>query len=201
MGFYGFEPAIDGGRLCQGEVLGPVIEYVPQSAPGPLPDGENTVRVAAVEYKRVLLMTQDCDLEQDARLRLVVPSSLAERNDVAANPASVPHLLLCPLFEDIRSVVAGGDIAKRAKKNHDARYHAFVSPGVAQTDAGDSEVDGSLLPPELFIDFRRYVSLPTDLVYEAVSTGLVQRLGVVPEMNRLEAAQRFFGYQARIPVP
>jgi len=178
------------GRILQGEFLGPIWEYVPTVPPIPLAEGVSSVPVEAVLHERVLVVTQDCDLEQDFRLRFPEdPSEPAEVDDL---PGAVPHVVLCDLFIELKSRVAGGDIFKRARRNQDERYHTFPAAVIDETG---EEV------PEIYADFRRYISLPTRFVYEGLLSGNVERRALLPEIHRLDFAHRFFAYQSRIPAP
>jgi hypothetical protein len=177
--------------LVQGELLGPLWEYVPTISPVELPESEDAVPVQAVLHEWVVLVTPDCDLEQDYRLRFPDGWTGAPA-DIDEEPGAVPHLVMCDLFIDLRSRVAGGDIFKRARKNQDERYHTFPAVPVAETGTET---------PELFGDFRRSVSLPTRFVYDGIRGGGVHRRALLPEIHRLDFAHRFFGYQSRIPVP
>jgi hypothetical protein len=188
----GYEDARLAGRLVQGEVLGPVWEYVPLIAPVELPAETTEIPVRALRHPRMLLLTQDCDLEQDFSLRFPGGDVDAEPAALVAEPGAVPHVLLCDLFEDLRSRVAGGDIFKRARRNQDERYHALPSVPIAGQD-----VD----MPELFADFRHAIALPTEFVYAGVRGGGIERRALLPELFRLDFVHRFHAYQARVPVP
>ena len=183
---FAYCPPTTEDRLVQGEVLGPLIEYVPLQPPVELAEGEG-VQVRGVRYERAVVLTQDCDLLQDFRLR-----RNPDVQDPESDPRSVPHVLLCEMFEDLRQRVAGGDIFKRAKRNQDERYHAFPEAQIGQDEAARL--------PDLYLDFRKSISLPTRLVYEALEGGQVNRLAVLP-MNYLhDLTHRFHGYHARIAI-
>lgn len=55
--------------------------------------------------------------------------------DVREDPRSVPTVLLCDAYDDLRPRVAGSDIFKRAKKNQDERYHTFQAGRIRHTYA------------------------------------------------------------------
>jgi hypothetical protein len=178
-------------RLVQGELLGPLWEYVPTIAPVEVPQGAE-IAVAPSPHERVILITQDCDLEQDFQIRFPDGWLGQAADGVDDMPGAVPQVVFCDTFEDLRPRVAGSDIFKRAKRNQDERYHAFP-------EAEIEEVGGAV--PELFIDFRRAVALPTGFVYAGIREGGVGRIALLPEIFRLDLAHRFYGYLSRIPVP
>ena len=178
------------GRLIQGEVIGPVWEYVPAVPPTEVARGAE-IPVSPIRHERLILVTQDCDLEQDYALRF--PRGWDDEPVLVDDePGAVPHVVLCESFEELRSRVAGGDIFRRAKRNQDERYHTLPDADVTGTD---------LRLPTLYIDFRRAVALPTRFVYAGLREGGIERLALLPEIFRLDLAHRFFGYLSRVPVP
>jgi hypothetical protein len=180
------------GRLVQGEVLGDVWEYIPLRPPVEAA-AETEVEVYAVPHQRMLVLTQDCDLIRDFDLRAPDGSLSNQLLNVSEDPASVPSLLLCEMFEDLRSRVAGGDVFKRARKNQDERYHALAEAPVGDDSSG-------VTMPELFLDFRKTFSPPTAFLYLGLQSEQVGRLGVVPPFYIHDVVHRFHSYHSRIAI-
>ncbi len=176
------------GRLVQGELLAGVIEYVPLQPPVELPEGAN-VPVRAVARDKMVVLTQDCDLEQDFRIRSAAESNTAQ--EVDANTGSVPSVLLCQVFDELKPRVAGGDIFRRARRNQDERYHTLPEAPIG---------DGTDNLAELYLDFRKFVALPTGFLYDGVTAGGVRRLAVIPPVYLHDLVHRFHGYLSRVAI-
>lgn len=200
------------GRLVQGEILGKVWEHVPLEPPVEVVAGQ-TVPVRSVFRERVVVLTQDCDLLQDFRVRFDDDGNEVDGAD--DDPRTVPHVLLCigAPFDVLKGRLPGSDVKRRVKNNQDERYHTLAEAGVGadpQPDAveeegrqGGEEVgpdEGVRVLPQLTFDFRHTLSLPTGLLYTAVLSGQVDRVALIPSPYILDLNQRFHGYHARIPI-
>jgi hypothetical protein len=182
----------DDGRLLQGEIIGPVWEYVPLRPPVEAA-AETQIDVRGYEHSRMVVLTQDCDLLWDFALRAPEGSLANELADVTEKPKSVPSVLLCDMFENLRERVAGGDILARAKRNQDERYHALAEAPVGEDDSGATL-------PELFLDFRKTFSPPTAFLYQGLQSGQVCRIAVVPPFHIHDVVHRFHSYHSRIAI-
>jgi hypothetical protein len=55
--------------------------------------------------------------------------------------------------------------------------------------------------PEIYLDFKKALALPTRQVYEGLRVKGIPRLAVVPPIFLHDALHRFYGYLSRVAVP
>jgi len=130
-----------------------------------------------------VVITQDCDLEQDARAR----------NGKASQDKLLRDVLLCVAQEASTLEAGGKDIWKRIQQNKDERYQ-FLERVPPELDALEQGV------PELVIDFKQYFTLPTDELYERVKSQAKRRCRLVNEYLA-HLASRFSYFQSRVALP
>jgi hypothetical protein len=148
------------------------------------------VDTVPIPHELMVVLTADCDLEQDYNAR--------QRDDQDQNPNVIPYVLLCDLFTESvikGNVPPGSDIWKRIERNQDERYHSLKVSVVAPDSSG--YVDWI---PDVFIDFRRPVPIPTVVLYDAVLEGSLGRRAIVPPVYLHDLMHRFFAYQSRVGV-
>ena len=139
-----------GARFAQGEVVAGLIERVAVRA------GEG-FGIHEITHPYAVIVTQDCDLEQD------------ERAHNASTPSPLQNILLV-VAEEAAVAIAGmtaGDIRKRAKQNKEERYH-FLSEVPKSADGDSSGI------PALVLDFKRVFSCPTTLLRDAIASGEIR---------------------------
>ncbi len=185
------------GPLAQGELLRDIWEHRPRQAPIGFPEGFG-FHINSIHHSLMIVMTAACDLEQDYRARF--PDGLAEGPYVPTtlcenNPTLVPHVLLCEAYleGEIRSRIKGSDIWKRIRQNQDERYHHFESAPI-----GDSY--GAAFP-DLYLDFKKTLALPTSNMYDGLRTGGVKRVAVVPAVHVHDLIHRYYGFLSRVGLP
>lgn len=147
----------------------------------------------------MIVMTAVCDLEQDFNTRFPdddskqrYRSATVDKND----PHLVPHVLLCEVFEEaeIRGLSQfRSDIWKRIRQNQDERYHHLPAGAI-----GEPAVDNL---PDLYLDFKKTIALPTASLYEGLREGQVRRLAVVPVIYIHDLIHRFYGFLSRVGLP
>ena len=145
----------------------------------------------------MIVMTADCDLEQDFNARFPEGSAADKGAETAVekgHPSLVPHVLLCEVYElgEIRARVGASDLWKRMQQNQDERYHHLPPARI-----GDQPVNGF---PDLYLDFKKTVALPTENLYLAVAQG-VRRLALVTPIYIHDLMHRFYGFLSRVGVP
>ncbi len=146
----------------------------------------------------MVVMTAVCDLEQDFRVRFSLEGSSAphKREGVLdSDPHLLTHVLLCDAFEEgqIRQQITGTDIWKRVRQNQDERYH-HLSSGPLRDMSGDNLAD-------LYMDFKKATTIPTELLYDGLSMHKVQRLAVVLPVYVHDLMHRFYSFLSRVGVP
>lgn len=167
----------------QGEILANILEYQPIDPK----EGDSETPLERIPHPLAVVITQDCDLFSDFRQR-----STGNLDD----PNILSHLLLCDLFleAEVRTrLSAGSDIWKRVKQNQDERYHRLPAGPI-----GDGGLENL---PDLYLDFKRILSFPTDRLYQATGSGAAKRLAIVPTFYVQDLIHRLFSFQARVAVP
>ncbi len=179
-----------GERLHQGDIFRDLTIDLQKRA------DEGSTDIVVVEYllPYCVLVTQDCDLEQDWVNR-------AEKRTIKRDKY-LRHLLLLPAYpaEQLRTGTHIKDNPEDSAwvmetfnsekwrlviSNQNARYHYI---------AGDSE----LQLPDLAVDFKHYTTIPRDQMYERA--GELYR-GTISALFREELSNRFAHYLSRIALP
>ncbi len=178
-------PGTDVG-LYQGEILSNLI----QARLDLSTVGTESPAIEFIMHPFALVITQDCDLDQDYKARQ------------GQNKADklLPSILFCELPEagllrgSSKTTGMTSEIWKRISQNKDERYHFLekVEPNCEVLQQG---------LPELGIDFKRYFTIPTEEVYQRVEMGEAKRRCVLvsPYMEHLCA--RFAYFLSRIALP
>lgn len=196
MAFWYNVPTIP-GPLLQGEILGDLWEHRPLYPPVEIPEGSSP-QVNSVHHPLMIVMTAVCDLEQDFKIRFPDEASQSDyrsSNIHQNDPGLVPHVLLCEVFkeDEIRLQIKGSDIWKRVRQNQDERYHHLPS-----ADVGNPTVREL---PELYLDFKKNIALPTSSLYDGLQGGQVRRVAVVPPVFVHDLIHRCYGFLSRVGLP
>ncbi len=133
-----------------------------------------------------MVITQDCDLLSDYRIR----SEPAFDN---SKPNLLQHIFFCEIYEEpeIRVRIAP-DIWRRVRQNQDERYHCF--PEAAVENSPDRL-------PLLFLDFKRILSFSTEGLYLGIQEGSIRRIGFLPLSYLVDFSHRFFSFHSRVFLP
>ena len=186
--FQKYAPSVD-GALRQGEILTNLKQFKLniESLRLGKPLAEPIIHPFAI------IMTQDCDCEQDFK----------PRKDGTISNATIPSMLFCEVVmaEDLRNRDKGGktiDINStvwgQVRINKNERYH-FLEAIPNTADASGEEL------PELALDFKRYFTIPTEEVYYRIEIGEAKRRCrlISPYLEHLTS--RFNYFQSRIALP
>lgn len=175
-------------RICQGDIIRDVefIEYVTEKS--------GVIEVSKIVFPLVMVLTQDCDLEQDFRFRW----SRGKRP--STQDKWLLTVLVAPIY-NAEHVYAGRHLEelnlsmqqinkKRTegnflRNNERPRYHYLEFPK-----------DIQIVPS--VIDFKHYFSVNTIYLKKHKQTHFVCR---VSELYREDVAQRFTNFLARIGLP
>ena len=199
-----YEPPPTSGSLRQGEILSGVWEHRPRHPAIEL-DEDFELPVKSYKYPWLIVMTADCDLNWDYEAREkerkneneVLSEDGEEPRDIETIvPSIVPHILLCRAFEaeEIRHREGmNSGVWKRITKGQDERYHSLIT----STTEGNHFKN----PPDLYIDFKKSLSLPTDLVYEGLEPGTIGRAALIPPLYIHDLMHRFYSFLSRVGVP
>jgi hypothetical protein len=172
-------------RVCQGDVLRDV-EYVER-----VHEHEGILEVSKISFPFVIILTQDCDLQQDHTFRtqhkqtqdkwlisvLVAPLYNAE------HVFSGEHLIDIGNISEPKK--KGGTDGRLLRHNEKPRYHFLEFPP-----------DIHIVPS--IVDFKHYFSVPILYLRELKKTNFVC---FVSELYREDLSQRFAAFLSRIGLP
>lgn len=170
-------------RLCQGDILRDVehIESVVHM--------DNYIEITKTIFPRVIVLTQDCDLEQDHKKRVGQPpkptlvSVLVAPLYIAEHVFNGEHLQLLDLMlPPINRTKTEG---KTIIKNETPRYYYLNFEKTAR------------LPP-LIIDFKHYFSVSVEYLRTLKPANFECK---VSELFRESISLRFANYLSRIGLP
>ena len=151
---------------------------------------QEVVEVVTVDYAVVL--TQDCDLEQDYRVRFTTPTPESDK--------LIPCVFLVEAYvaQDICARIADSSRKKWDRLNIEAnkneRFHFLQK---VDTDA--DRLNQGL--PELVLDFKRYFTLPTDELYRRIDVGQTRRRTLLASPYLEHLSGRFAYYLSRVGLP
>jgi hypothetical protein len=185
------------GRLWHGEIVSDLLQakLALASLPATISNqvATETTPLAAVrleydEHPLVVILSQDCDLEQDYTKR-----------STKVRP-TLYNILLADVFEakslqnKLRAEENSGSTDwRKIQGNHAPRFQ-FLSGVLPDQDASGIGL------PALAVDFRLYFSMRTDELYERLGLGLTKRRCRLQTPYAEHLAQRFHSYQARVPL-
>lgn len=183
-----YRPAEAEGRLWQGEILENAVQIRP-TLESVEANVEGELAVEPVVHELVIVMSQDCDLDQDYTRR------------AAGNQGTLPNTLLCDVYraEALRAKIqeqyelGRQDWKKRIAQNQNERFHYLEKVGRQQDFLGEGLT-------ALALDFKIYFTLPTDELYARLTRGIRRRCILnTPYSEHL--AHRFFKFQSRVALP
>lgn len=157
---------------------------------------DEELSVKSIFFPFVIVMTQDCDLQQD--FNTLEQSNTNQRNCLLS-------ILLCPLFYadvlkqgihfeeiGINSNKLNSGLWSPIKGNKDKRYYHFTEETV------DIAPDKSVSVPESVIDFKHYQTIQRDYLYELYGKHYFLS---VDTLFREKISDRFTHFLARIGLP
>jgi hypothetical protein len=156
-----------------------------------------TVGFSSILHHLSVVLTADCDLEQDYNMRFSKGGdrqwSSVEADD---HPQCTPCVIVCDLYPMNRVRYQEGmnpRIFSAVEKNQNERYHTLLTPLARESAAGKPEYS--------IIDFKKSFSLPTSSVYKGLLNGAVRRTGVIPAVYLQDLMHRFYGFLSRVGPP
>jgi hypothetical protein len=176
-------------RICQGDIFSNVelIEYADINKDG-------IVEISKISFPYVVVLTQDCDLEQDFNSRL--------KTERANEDKHILSVIVAPLY-NIEHVYGGEHLSelnfrmqtisskpgksdnKFLRNNQNPRYHFFEFPG-------DIQIVNSIA------DFKHYFTVNNNYLKSQKPDNYV---GKIAELYREQVSQRFASYLSRIGLP
>jgi hypothetical protein len=172
-------------RVCQGDVIRNV-DYLES-----ITESDGTVEISRVIYPLVVVLTQDCDLEQDFNYRLDLTKPQGNRlvSVLVAPLYNAEHVFAGEHLEDLG--IKCSPINRKAtegdylRKNERPRYYYLDFPPEA-----------SVVP--CVVDFKHYFSVNVEHLRALKKSYFVCK---VAELFREALSLRFATYLARVGLP
>ena len=158
----------------------------------------NTAQVEGELFeRRAVVVTSECDLIGDFSARQALLDGNISDDQKAQNETRLlGHIHLCEVFEEntIRPILpTGSEFWKRVKNNQDVRYHRIPAAPLKNEPTASN--------PDLFLDFKRLFSIPTEFLYKSLELDGIERRGFIPSPWVNSLIDRLFHFQARVCVP
>ncbi len=185
------KPNIYIDRISQGDIYKD-LEYIDS-----ITEENGIIEIKKIIFPYVIVLTQDCDLNQDFTFRSV-ESSTDDKLIISVLTApiyNVEHLFtgehlsqLGLIMQKINKYKKGDKLTTDAKNlfdNNTPRYHYL-----------DFEFDANMVPS--VIDFKHYFSINLNYLYKIRKTNFVCK---IPELYREDISHRFATFLSRIGLP
>jgi hypothetical protein len=184
-----YTPSQD-GPLRQGEILTDLRRVVPE--PG---SAYGQLKADIIEHRFALVLSQDCDLEQDFSARSQASNAESEHQFAERERRRLSCVLFCDAIpiDELRGRINDKRVFDFASKNKNERYQ-FLRQLEPTEDA-----QGKGIPGGLGLDFKRYFTLAVEDVYAQISL-LKNRRAVLRTPYAEHLSVRFFEYQFRIAL-
>jgi hypothetical protein len=183
-----YDASIAGTRLYQGEILSNIVERTPLWVARD--EAGDVFAIDEMVHPFAVVVTQDCDLEQDERARLS-----QDKDDPKRQKALLRSILLVVAseFESAKDF-GGSDIKKRVKQNKDERFQYLVAVPSSSDSAGSGV-------PSLVLDFKRFFTYPANELLRVIASGETVRRArlVTPYVEHV--SDRFGFFTQRIGLP
>jgi len=170
-----------GERLYQAEIVTGLVQIQQSVAT----IGGSQPKLIERLHPFAIILTQDCDLEQD----------FTARSETV--PGTLNSVLLCEVVtasELKGNLPKGKDIWKRVIQNKDERYQCLEAVPI------DLDADGNGLP-SLGCDFKKYFTVPADDFYKRLDLGQITRRSRLISPYTEHLLHRFCNFQSRVPLP
>lgn len=175
-------------RVCQGDILKNVelIEYAIEK--------DGILEISKIIFPLVLVLTQDCDLQQDFKNRNITNPQNHDKHLISIIVAPIyniehiyngEHLSELGLKMQLINRKADKTENKFLKNNQNPRYHYL-------------EFDSTIPIVESVIDFKHYFTVNINYLDLHKENNFV---GKVSELYREQISHRFAGFLSRIGLP
>lgn len=178
--------SIRAARICQGDIIRNVdcIEYAIEK--------EGVIEVSRIRFPFTIVLTQDCDLEQDHKIQCNMTKLVKDKKLISVLVAplyNAEHVFqgdhLSTLDITMEPVNKNKTPGKYLKNNERPRYHYLEFPP-----------DIHLVPS--IIDFKHYFSVNANYLTKMKLENYVCTLS---ELYREDVSQRFASFLSRIGLP
>jgi len=182
-----------GKALRQGEILANVVELQIEPKSIRLDDLDSVYDVNPVLHPFAIVLSQDCDLEQDFNFRYNAKGNMRHE---------LPSILFCQAedadkfaeSERYKGLFSGSKFPDDFTRNNEFRYH-FIQNVPLEFDRENCGL------PNLGMDFKRYFTMPTAEVYQRVRLAHTQRRTQLQSPYLEHFCDRFHNFNNRIALP
>ena len=174
------------GRVYQGDILRDMLLLEMQYAD----DIGSKYNVVEKNVPYIVVLTQDCDLEQDFNNR----NQISDKHD-----KYMESILVCPAYlaEEFRGGNHLEEFGLKMEKWNSKRYKQIKT----QNNYRYHYLDGypPYQIPNLVLDFKHYYTIPRDVIYFAKENG--HYLTSLRQLFREDLSHRFSFFLSRIGLP
>ncbi len=177
-------------RPCQGDIYSNVEYYIPYKVNNDEEGGEYP-ELESIQYNYCVILSQECDLEQDYKVRTC--------EKIISHDKLLPSIIIAPAYlaeqlrsgDHLQSLEYKMDKINRERwsviiKNKNDRYHYL-------------EKDLDLNIPEMVIDFKHIITIPTEFFYKNIQPKMYT--ASLPYLYREFLSQRYCNFLSRIGIP
>lgn len=174
-------------RIRQGDIF-PKVRFIESYK-----ETSGQFELTMFEFPHVVVLTQDCDLEQSTAAR---QKNLTE-DKLAVNDKHLISVIAAPLYNSellfsgkhlndigIKTQIINSKLKAPIQSNQNPRYHYLEFPEEVPI-------------PNSVIDFKHYFTVSLQILEERIS----ERICGIDPLYRELVSQRFAGYLARIGLP
>ena len=174
-------------RICQGDLI-KNVEYIEYAS-----EKEATIEISKIVFPVVIVLTQDCDLEQDHKNRNQ-PNANQDKHLISIIVAPVYNLEhiydgnhLSEIGLKMQSINKDSNKTenKFLKQNKNPRYHFL-------------QFDDSVTLVDSIIDFKHYFTVNINYISKLKETNFICK---IEELYREQISQRFAYFLSRIGLP
>jgi hypothetical protein len=174
-----------GARICQGDIYKDVefIEYAIEKA--------GVIEISKIVFPFVVVLTQDCDLNQDYKVRRKETSNHDKKliSVIVAPLYNVEHIYkgdhLSELGMTMAEIKKDRSPGKTLRQNQTPRYHYLEFPA-------------NIPIVTSVIDFKHYFTVNVEYLKRHKKANFICQIG---PLYREDVSQRFSSYLSRIGLP
>lgn len=172
-------------RICQGDILRD-IEVIDSYTK----DAEGALEFDEITLPYIVVMTQDCDLDNDFKNR---SETNPDKHD-----KFLRTVLVCPAYigVELKDGTHLDDLGLKMEKWDSKRFRQIRDQNNVRYHFLDSDL--KLQVPELVIDFKHYYAIPRDTLFRMYKE---HYLVTINQLFREFLSQRFSNYLSRIGLP
>jgi len=172
-------------RICQGDIFRD-MEYVEQ-----LEFVVDRIKTSVVGFPFIMVLTQDCDLEQDHRTRTMASDTNQDKH--------LFSVLVAPMYnyEHVKTGSHLRDLGMTMETINSKKSPFVMNNEIARYHYLEFDQNEVPIPPSV-IDFKHYFSVNVEYFRRLKATNCVCRIA---ELHRENVCQRFASFLARIGLP